>query len=788
MSNNKDRKLISFTSNSRFIDAQGNVGQRPPDNLRRAIGDLWLFFYYNASGFIKVRESENPNLPESVKPSIQSYELVDTGDPMVHRIIIDTDNNPSLYSEDDQMLFRQMMLNVVDRDYDDINYIVNLMEDGSNQEEQELGILNLYATAKSNYNFYHQKYESTILQDQLPVSELDMPNFYFFTLFDQTTLEARRALTLNNRMSYNPDARLENGATPRSGNLSPIQKYFTDWSNLWMSYASEDTILRPVMQEVMKRIDFSQQDVRNLSEVYKSKESFPMFNAIEFTTEADSEFGDTLEKTNFSTKLQNFIRHAPPYRNNFYTVQINDTIDGGSTRDYTKMERLDLWAYDDFVEMMDDDNSEVMESIYGFSSGTEETRAYRTLMSMIVKGKVNRLKRKYERNYRDLHDGKLAYSEPFSYLVTKRKQGELTPEQYFHFANTEKSDVIKFIDTQVRYGDSYTYDIHSINLTFATRYRYFNFQEMITQEAEIFRSFTSGQEATLTPPKKRYTIDITCEPRIFITKDKVYSKTIRMMDSPPLPPEATFIPYKGVSDKVSIYLNSSIGRAHLEPIIMEPREQEAVDHFRESQETDPEDKTILFESDDAPEYFQMFRIEHHPYSYEDFIDGKMILLETGDNRINATLHQKQRGTTASYCDSIKPNKKYYYCFRELDVHAHLSNPSPVYCVEMYDDNGSIYPKIDVVEFKKPKHQRESVSFRRFLSLSPSPHNIYVNEADSQMPEDGPLLDQEIKLGLPDSKVWGKKFKIRLTSKSTGRKLDFNFSYTQRTKNVPREES
>ncbi len=789
-----DRKFVVFYDNARVIDFRFTTNQTAvtspiTDKIRSRIGDVWLL-YNSAYDFDskKIKDIDEEYILDDLelRPSIANFEIRDTEDPMRHTIAFDTIDNEA-FDDATQIEFDREMQEVQTHEFRDICYNVNIFEDGSNAVEQEFGVLNLYATANSSYNFYHEKYELTLESVAQtpqnipePAPELDLPNFYYFTLFDQTYMKVRRALTLKNRIPYNPQARLDNGGTPSSGNVSPTNNYYTDWSREWFNYASDDVLARSLSAVAMKKIDFSQQDVKKISELYKEREYFPMYNEIEFTTEADAEFGDILEKTNFSTKLQNFIRSGRnALRLPVYYTKLDDhnTADGFVASSVVQGEMTDAWRYEDFVNTMQNDDTPAVDSVYGLSSGTEETRAYRTLMSLIVKGKINRLKSKHQRNYRDIYEGKLAHSEPFSYIVTKTKEGEDNPIQHFHFANTEKSDVIRFVDTQVLYGGSYTYKIHSVNIVFATKYRYSNSSSQI-------RDVDRGSGTR----RIQYSIDITCEPEIMITKDLVYSKTIRMMDKPPLPPEALFVPYKGVSNKISIFLNSSVGKVRLKPVIMDELDESTIAHVRENQGTDPQDPTILFESDDVPLRFTMYRVDEHPTKYEDFIDGKVISMTTGDERINATLDQKQRATTASYCDDIIPNKKYYYCFREQDVHGHYSNPSPVYCVEMYDDEGSIYPKIDIVEFKEPDVKRNSIGVRRFISISPSDVNLFIDDEVSEIPAEGPLLGQEIVLGLEDEKVWNKKFKIRLTSRSTGRKMDFNFSYSQRTKNIPRGES
>ena len=124
-----------------------------------------------------------------------------------------------------------------------------------------------------------------------------------------------------------------------------------------------------------------------------------------------------------------------------------------------------------------------------------------------------------------------------------------------------------------------------------------------------------------------------------------------------------------------------------------------------------------------------------------------------------------------------PNKKYWYTFRSVDNHGHISYPSPIYQVEIVDDHGAIYPIIEVVDFA-PRTPKEPVKeLKRLMQIIPSYAHGILNEEKSGIQDATSVKEMWSKdtlfLGVKDETLWGKKFKIRLTSKKTGRKIDIN---------------
>ena len=161
--------------------------------------------------------------------------------------------------------------------------------------------------------------------------------------------------------------------------------------------------------------------------------------------------------------------------------------------------------------------------------------------------------------------------------------------------------------------------------------------------------------------------------------------------------------------------------------------------------------------------------------------------------------------SASFVDeTIKPNRKYYYTFRVIDAHAHWSNPSAIYEVEIVDNSGAVYLLISVVELDTSIKRSISKKARRYIQIIPT---MMQTELDGQqfkylgLRQKGPkkrvqktvqsaktLKNIYLGLGLkprrsidpkvenPTDPIWEKSFKIRLTSKKTGRKIDLNINF------------
>ena len=444
------------------------------------------------------------------------------------------------------------------------------------------------------------------------------------------------------------------------------------------------------------------------------------------------------------------------------------------------------------------------------------------------------------RSFKEIINGDLAYSETLFYRVAKYRvapNGSLYPTSTFYFPNTNEIDVLKFIDTQIKYNTEYVYKIYAWQVIFGTEYRYelgnmhaqakisdhlkdieFEGQtasQMYTSEEWIEKTIRDSKTLNLTvhtrPSVKVFEIP-------YVEKDFNFEIKTKAIDYSPLPPEIKIIPYKGVNNKILINLNASVGEAEVWPHNIGPLAEKNPEGFDIEdiittygdsiledymyQYLKPKDLgggniydagghtrpimravtainhhlPITFRTDDIPYSFYYLRLSNKPAAYSDFKDAKVDELVVGN------------ATSYSLVDDILPNKKYYYIFMTKDIHNGVSFPSPVYEVEMVDQEGMVYPLINIFELEPIiEIGHESKPAKKYIHIMPALEQALLREQASipwelynGTPGDydsavgaNPYLGQAEETIFNDKKY---TFKVRLVSKKTGKKIDLNFMF------------
>ena len=252
----------------------------------------------------------------------------------------------------------------------------------------------------------------------------------------------------------------------------------------------------------------------------------------------------------------------------------------------------------------------------------------------------------------------------------------------------------------------------------------------------------------------------------------------RILDKPPVFPDVNIVPYKGINNNLLINLNSQVGEYDMIPVAFNGEEEKEIALLKEAQKVTG-DKPIKYKSDDTIAYggfFQVYRMEKRPETYKDF-----------DKHFKQTIRTKVGllfSEAAAFVDDVKPNKKYYYTFRVMDVHGNLSNPTEVFEVEIIDDNGTVYIRQRIIELKPIEDKVPYVPLKKYIQIKPILAQRVLDAATMDLANAESAFEYSStrgskgppKLGMKEESVWGKKFKIRFTSKSTGKQIDLNVNF------------
>jgi hypothetical protein len=161
--------------------------------------------------------------------------------------------------------------------------------------------------------------------------------------------------------------------------------------------------------------------------------------------------------------------------------------------------------------------------------------------------------------------------------------------------------------------------------------------------------------------------------------------------------------------------------------------------------------------------FEAFRLDRMPESFDEI-----------DNYKIGEIRHPVPSTATSFRDKVAMGKKYYYVFRSINTHGLLSNPTSIYEVQLMEDADETFLRIQTVEIKPEEKYQITRTLTKDLQILPSSLHTIFDQSKAPVSE-GTLRNKitNLTLGIAEDRIWGKKFKFRITSKDTGKKIDIN---------------
>jgi hypothetical protein len=364
-----------------------------------------------------------------------------------------------------------------------------------------------------------------------------------------------------------------------------------------------------------------------------------------------------------------------------------------------------------------------------------------------------------------------SHTEIMFYEIEKSKHGQIV-QRFFIAAPTNLSGEasIEYIDSQIKLNEGYDYTIYTYVIVVGNEYQYQDIQgETINL---VDRYFPTPEGATKTqiidvelasstqkrpPVATIYTIN---KPKIKLLKiPYIKLPTLYTADAPPLYPNMEIFPYQNINNKLLFLFSQYVGEREDVPIPILPGDEELFNKAKSAQGTSSE---IIFKSDEPDYTYQIFRLEKHPIDWSDF---------------STALRKEMAPDKKDFIDNVSPNKKYYYMFRSTDRHGYVSNPSPIFEVELIDDSGAIYLSNKIVDFTEKTSREKTKSMKKYVHIVPT-----IKQSNLSAPEAASIYDAESKqdqdviLGPLFGRPRAKKFKVRITSKSSGKMFDLNLNF------------
>ena len=154
--------------------------------------------------------------------------------------------------------------------------------------------------------------------------------------------------------------------------------------------------------------------------------------------------------------------------------------------------------------------------------------------------------------------------------------------------------------------------------------------------------------------------------------------------------------------------------------------------------------------------YEVFRLSYAPESITEFANAKL-----------GEIRMPYRSTDAIFRDMVESNEDYYCAFRQINEKGLVSNPTTVFKTRLIVDADDAKVMVETYEFPKAITSQPRTDFKSMMQIKPSVDQILFNESQDALFEKTSLkgtIDQ-LKLGIQQESVWGRKFKLRVRSKT-----------------------
>ena len=507
---------------------------------------------------------------------------------------------------------------------------------------------------------------------------------------------------------------------------------------------------------------------------------------------------------NYFSSVRNDMSFMGPYGSSVHTFALHN---GESKISNTTLQFLDLSVFFeggtggspiDYIKYFDD-HKNVKFGTAPITNVTSAQLSYADLQMMKNSAEAYFLEKRVD--LKDIYNGKKCYSEVLAYEIVKFKMVptswglEKIHVQSIFLPSSDVGETISYMDTQVFYGQEYIYEIFTHSLVIGATYSYRRdisdwMKNLVIKPSEIVddpaepdgQIKLAGDPETYWPKYNQFTKAIIVRAPYYNTDsllanneelgEKEKKQITLLLDKPPLPPDISLYPYKDNANKILILLNINYGEKLMTPMPLTLEESDNLEKHKKAQIYEGLEKYIkkgylLYKTelgDDTKGSFYIYRTTTKPTSWSGFDDAEPKIVK----------FMEQTG----YEDFLQTNVDYYYFARFQDVHANFSNPTNIFYVRIVKEDGfPPYLITKVYDFNENKEPyKYDISFKKYIKINLA-DGVRKLTDDTANIQDASYGFSKVGISANDSQPSQlKKYKIRITSKQTGKKIDINLDF------------
>jgi|11BtaG_2_1085332.scaffolds.fasta_scaffold00301_7 hypothetical protein len=407
--------------------------------------------------------------------------------------------------------------------------------------------------------------------------------------------------------------------------------------------------------------------------------------------------------------------------------------------------------------------------------GKKQNRFLEKLSAVRLLSEMRKFIATHSRDIGEIYNSKNSKTFFLGYRIEKYLDNDATQPVQTYYTNDTT-----FIDTQLKYGRRYIYKTKALLGVLGSSYSYSNL--FISDDDNVMVNGT-GESPTMYPPdfgdvlndKYKAYAEVEIIPSFKIIELEVDKDEVSFVDSPTLPPQVDVFnrkdkPHIEVRLSPNFFTVESVSAGSNKELMRELSPLTDDDYVTSELLKLSKDKSV------SPDYFtgiyEIYRTTVPPKFEKDFEDSYLATVDdkTGYSFPKTNLPETKLDNMVGYFkDNVLVNKKYYYAFRSMTYHGTPSNLSIPLEIELQKDSDEYKLVAKKHNYQSEKYYEFNKTAKRILKVTPNIDRLLFSEEESPSKwalDNGSLL----------STGTTRTFKIRVTSKHTGKKIDLNINF------------